>query len=88
MKLKEGRISKPNKVLTITYKKGYKPKPLQPIDESMIEKRSFKMVYSYNGTSKLFDVICTSEGKKTYAINSKVSAKTPTHEALEVHFNI
>ena len=88
MKLKEDRISKPNEVLTATYKKGYKPKPLQPIDESMIEGRSSRIIYSYNGTSKLFDIICTSEGKKTYAVNSKISAKTPTHEALEVHFNV
>ena len=88
MKLKKDRISKPNEILTVTYKKGYKPKPLQPIDEGMIEGRSFKMVYSYHGTSRLFYILCTSEGKKTYAVNSKISEKTPTHEALEVLFNI
>jgi hypothetical protein len=88
MKLIKDRISKPNKVLSVTYKNGYEPKPLQPIDESMIEKTTTKTVYSYNGTSKLFDVICTSDGKKTYAINSRVSDKTPTHKALEAYFNI
>ena len=88
MKLIKDRISKPNKVISVTYKKGYEPKPLQPIEESMIEKTTSKTVYSYHGTSKLFDVIRTSEGKKTYAINSIASDKTPTHEALEAYFNI
>ena len=88
MKIIKDRISKPNKVIFMTYKKGYKPKPLQPIDESMIEKTATKTVYSYNGTSKLFDVIVHEDGKKVYAINSKASDKTHTHEALEAHFNI
>ena len=87
MKLKKDRISKPNTVISVTYKKGYEPKPLQPIDESMIEKRTSKTVYSYNGSTKLFDVICTL-GKKAYAINSKASDRTPTHEALEAYFNL
>lgn len=88
MKLIKDRISKPNKVLSVTYKNGYKPKPLQPIDESMIEKTTTKTVYSYNGTAKLFDVIVHEDGRKVYAINSKGSGITPTHEALEAHFNI
>ena len=88
MQLKKDRISKPNKVLFQTCKKGYEPKPLQTIDESMIEKTTSKMVYSYNGFSKLFDVILTSDGKKSYSINCKASDRTPTHVALEDYFNI
>lgn len=88
MKLIEDRISKPNKVLFVTYKNGYEPKPLQPIDESMIENTKTKTVYSYNGNSKLFDVIVDEDGQKVYAINSIASDITPTHEALEAYFNI
>ena len=88
MKLIQDRISKPQKFVSNTYKNGYKPKPLQPIDVGMIEKTSTKTVYSYNGSSKLFDLIADEDGNKVYSINSKTSDKTPTHEALEAYFNI
>ena len=85
--LKANRISR-SQFDTIVYRKGFKPQPFQEIKENDIEKRIQTIQYSYHGTNKFFAIVIREDGETSYLINCKVSDKTPTHAALQAHFNL
>ena len=82
------RIANPSEFERIIYNEGMRPKPFQEILPEMVKERVKCKRYTYNGSSKLFDVVTTEKGETLYLMNSRFSERESTHEALEIHFNL